>query len=164
MAEDPLRLHGPQPRQANHSPLMQAKADANRTGKVANACPFGCRDNELDDFGYCYHLVGFTRPHDADVRPTHYEPMVETPGDLMGRKQIDGRQHLPLRRGDKLVRTTNGDRVYRDVEPPPRPIPAEDYGLTDEELEKATRPSRPAVVTVPPVPPVPPVPAPPPAP
>lgn len=25
-----------------------------------NLCPFGCADTQLDDHGYCHHLVGFT--------------------------------------------------------------------------------------------------------
>lgn len=143
---DPLQVHGAQPKGANHSPLMLAKTAANRTGKVANACPFGCAGHELDDFGYCYHLVGFTRPLPEGKRPTHYEPMEVDPTDRMGRKKVDGRQHLALKRGDKLVRTTNSFRVYRDVEPPAghERIEAEDFDpegdLTDEELEAATRP------------------------
>ncbi len=29
-------------------------------GQVVNYCPFGCQDAELDERGYCRHLVGFT--------------------------------------------------------------------------------------------------------
>lgn len=29
-------------------------------GNVSNYCPFGCRLEDLDENGYCEHLVGFT--------------------------------------------------------------------------------------------------------
>ncbi len=33
---------------------------ANILGEVQNHCPFGCTKGELDEYGYCSHLVGFT--------------------------------------------------------------------------------------------------------
>lgn len=100
------RKFGPQQRQANHSKLMRAKARAVRNNQVVNACPFGCSDENLDQNGYCYHLVGFS----ADQKTM--EPMVLENGFRV----VRGKQRQPLKKGDKLVKITTNYRVYRDVE------------------------------------------------
>lgn len=56
------------------SPLMQAKHSQQAAGRVANLCPFGCKDHQLDDNGYCVHLIGFTEDKQT------YEPMVRRQG------------------------------------------------------------------------------------
>jgi hypothetical protein len=41
--------------------IQDLKAErANILGEVSNHCPFGCDKGELDEYGYCQHLVGFT--------------------------------------------------------------------------------------------------------
>ncbi len=102
---DPRR-YGPQERKANLSELMQAKGKAS-AGEAVNACPFGCQDEELDELGYCQHLVGFT--NDGKMM----EPMVP---DERGRRRCLGSAPEPVKKSDKLVRITVSSRVYRDVE------------------------------------------------
>ena len=95
------------------SPLMQAKAD-NVDGSKVNMCPFGCEDEELDDFGYCGHLVGFT--NDGKLM----EPQVV---NEFGRRQVvvatrrEGKKDVPVLepvlKTDKLVQITTSYRVYR---------------------------------------------------
>lgn len=43
---------------------LDEKAAARREalGEVMNHCPFGCKSEQLDEFGYCDHLVGFVSP------------------------------------------------------------------------------------------------------
>lgn len=99
---DPRQV-GPQLRKTNHSPLMQAltrKSD----GEVANFCPFGCEDHDLDDRGWCGHLVGF---YD---RGATYEPRVRRAGDK--RVIVSGKKRMPMEKGFKLVRITTCARVY----------------------------------------------------
>lgn len=122
-------------RRANLSPLMKAKAEAT-TGEKVNFCPFGCTTAQIDDHGYCRHLVGFTNDG------KHYEPMVrgkdgrrvirvrmaptgETIEDtsyeddgspITNVIQVMAPQLEPVQRSDKLVQATVSARVYRDVD------------------------------------------------
>ena len=100
---------------------MEAKASA-FYGEKVNFCPFGCRDEDLDDHGYCDHLVGFTT--DGKM----LEPMSVGP---YGYKVVDGKHPEPVLSTDKLERITTSYRVYRDT-------PKDE--ITDDELEEATRP------------------------
>jgi hypothetical protein len=68
-------INEPSARAFKHlTPLMRAKMNA-ADGVVVNRCPFGCADDQLDQHGYCHHLVGFTVPGDK----TRMEGMVERP-------------------------------------------------------------------------------------
>ncbi len=106
------------------TPLMYAKSKAK--GKQVNACPFGCVDRQLDQHGYCRHLVGFTLPDSEQ----YYYPMFLT----VGAKRIvkprtvideelscDGEEPIlksvaePVQAGDQLVKITSCSRVYRNV-------------------------------------------------
>ncbi len=126
------------------SPLMRAKAKA-KTGEKINACPFGCDVRNLDDFGYCRHLIGFTT--DGKL----YEPMYLVKGrrvvrpkmivdeEKMGEGGVEEEavynkqtgeteyRKVPqavvmkpvleeVRQDDKLVRISTSSRVYRDVD------------------------------------------------
>lgn len=86
------------------SPLMQAMRESK--GDVINACPFGCTAENLDGFGYCHHLVGFT--NDGKT----FEPI-----KLNEHKQrfVHGAEPEQVKRGDRLVQITVSSRVYRDV-------------------------------------------------
>lgn len=112
------------------SPLMYAKART-KSGHKVNACPFGCTMQQLDQNGYCRHLVGFTVPGDDK----YYYPQVRTGG---GRRIVkprtvvdeelscDGEEPImktvaePVKDGDLLVLITSCHRVYRDVPLPPK--------------------------------------------
>src|SRR5580658_7945052 len=122
----------------NRSELLKLQGRTVK-GKV-NACPFGCGFKDLDEAGYCVHLIGFT-----DNGKT-YEPMVrETVLDkrtgklrATGRKVVrcrmvqvgtvpeldpetDETVMVPifepiqekLQKGDQLVRISTSYRVYR---------------------------------------------------
>ncbi len=117
------RLLSPSERRMAVSELMKAKA-ANTTGEKVNFCPFGCGDEELDDNGYCRHLVGFT--NDGKT----FEPMVRKGGRRVvqvhrdrvevvegGEKTFEfGPPVLEVvQKGDQLVKITISSRVYRDV-------------------------------------------------
>lgn len=138
------RVIGPQQRKANLSPLMEAKGRAS-AGEKLNFCPHGCTDEDLDDHGYCRHLVGFTLPGNDKL----YEPMVERLGQrkvqvsrpIVKEPGVDKEdqqaswkwgkpQYQEVKKTDKLVRITVCSRVYRDM-------PKE---LSEDELEQATRP------------------------
>ncbi len=43
----------------------QVSQNISKAGVPDNHCPFGCERADLDEFGYCKHLVGFT--NDAKV-------------------------------------------------------------------------------------------------
>lgn len=91
---------------------MAAKAGSTNGDKV-NACPFGCTMEDLDDNGYCDHLVGFT--NDGKT----LEPMILDPktGKRIVRVPLkDGKpQLLPVLKGDQLEPISVSSRVYRDT-------------------------------------------------
>lgn len=111
------RAIGPQLRKDNLSELMIAKGKASQ-GEVVNFCPFGCETEDLDDNGYCRHLVGFSNDGKS------FEAMVTD--QKTGRRSVMGSRVAPVEKGDKLVRITVSSRVYRDVD--------------EEALDEATRP------------------------
>jgi hypothetical protein len=88
------------------SELMVAKSRA-ALGEKVNFCPFNCGLEDLDDLGYCEHLIGFT----TDGKTL--EPMV---ADSRGRKKVlGGKEHeQKVRPTDKLIRITVSSRVYRE--------------------------------------------------
>ncbi len=115
-----------QDRKSPLSPLMRALT-GNHKGEKINFCPFGCEDGDLDDNGYCRHLIGFT--NDGKL----YEPMVRRKGQRVvqveremseaGLDEEGNMQYtqgpprlLPVVKGDKLERITTSSRVYRDVD------------------------------------------------
>ena len=63
---------------------------------------------DLDQNGYCRHLIGFTVPGSKKV----FERM----GVKEGQRIVDGRHKETVKPGDKLVRITTSYRVYRDVD------------------------------------------------
>ncbi len=106
-------------KQDKRSDLMKAKALA-PLGGVVNFCPFGCEDRDLDDHGYCRHLVGFTND-----KSKGYEPMV---WDAMRQARVvrvrmepgaDGKQTPmlePCQKGDQFVQISISSRVYRKTD------------------------------------------------
>lgn len=98
----------PKPKNANHSPLMQALQKAS-LGEKVNVCPYGCTEEDLDDRGLCDHLVGYT----TDGKTM--EPLVA----VRGRKTVqvpdgpDGKpRRVPIPAGAHLERITTSARVY----------------------------------------------------
>lgn len=72
---------------------------------VENLCPFGCDHTELDEQGYCRHLVGWTDDgKQMEVR--------ERLPSGIGERVLPSRQ--PVKKGDKIVPREMSSRVYRD--------------------------------------------------
>lgn len=134
----------------------EAKAALEKT--VANYCPFGCQGADLDDFGYCHHLVGFTNDRKTcEPQEKLYRAFKDgTPYDT-GWKTVGG--SIAIEPGDVFVnpervqKETNGhahltklwvsDRVYRQrdkaaVQPAPQAQPNALFELQAKkrELEK----------------------------
>lgn len=125
--ELPINIHAPET--DTRSELLKAKGRA-ISGKV-NACPFGCSFQQLDDHGYCRHLIGFSNDKKT------FEPMIRDP--ITGKRVVrcksrvtkeiaewddDGKPvMMPISHpvldhvlpGDALVRISISYRVYRDV-------------------------------------------------
>jgi hypothetical protein len=132
----PEDLPSPNKRRSPLSPLMQAKSKA-ATGEQINFCPYGCPDTELDEHGYCYHLIGFTIPGDnkhfepfmppvsdeksieVGVRKTVGKKIVEKKGPggrVVGRKRVSAIEEV--QKGDELVLISVSSRVYRKIPKP----------------------------------------------
>lgn len=133
------------------SPLMLAKKNA-KNGQKVNACPFGCTVAQLDEVGFCKHVVGITLPGDQ----TRFEPMIRRRGRRV--VQVD-RERIPtgdmngdgepefewgppryekVQPGDVLVRITSSARVYRENVPEPARQPAAEAvkPMTPEERQR----------------------------
>lgn len=98
----------------NHSRLMQLKSET-PAGETVNVCPFGCDDTQVDDRGYCGHLVGFYK------RGNTYEPRVLKPLYKGSKTKIEitsGETPKLMKNGFQLVRITTDARVYS---PTPNP-------------------------------------------
>ncbi len=97
---------------ANHSKLMYLKSHTDE-GQQVNLCPFGCHPDELDECGYCRHLVGFSKGKEM------FEPMEEVTQGHFVYKRVNGKTPKPILKTDHLERITcNYYRVYRDVDTP----------------------------------------------
>jgi hypothetical protein len=118
---DPRNEPNPQQRSANLSPLMKGLLVQRATGRRYNGCVFGCQDHELDDNGYCAHLVGF-----YDKGNT-YEPRVVRKKDK--RIVVSGAARQPMKKGFVLVRITTCARVYS-------PEPAKHLAVTRDDSER----------------------------
>lgn len=67
-----------------------------------NHCPFGCEVSELDDHGYCDHLVGFT--NDGKVIEKVFR-------DDKGITHVSSKKTDEVQKADKLV---NPERVIEE--------------------------------------------------
>ncbi len=95
----------PNKRGANLSKLERAKRKAHDRQKV-NACPFGCEIADIDDSGYCRHLVGF-----ANDKSGMY-PFLAV--DDKGRRQVSDKL-VPIPADAKLIRISVSWRVYHET-------------------------------------------------
>ena len=120
-------------RKDTRSDLMKLKSKMTNGEKV-NACPFGCGIEDLDDNGYCDHLIGFT------MDGVSYEPMVvddrgrrvvQVPMEQVGERTTPKGNKVPIlkpvlgkvKKGDKLERITCSSRVYREAGCPEAELP-----------------------------------------
>jgi hypothetical protein len=98
--------------QKHLSPLMRARAKSG--AKTVNACPFGCGTKDLDEHGYCYHLVGFTVPGNDKVMEV-FEPGDHEFASLAvrgGKRFVNGQKTVPVPPKARLVLITVCSRVY----------------------------------------------------
>lgn len=80
---------------------------------IENHCPYGCQHSDLDERGYCVHLVGFTNDRKiyepiVHVKRVPRENGIPVPGaepELTGEVQVlGGKKHIqPVLSSDKLV-------------------------------------------------------------
>jgi hypothetical protein len=89
------------------------------TGEPVLACPYGCGLAEVDEYGMCEHLIGFTnsRLPEGEVRKGDGSEIevLSKHGvfDDFGRR-MHTNERQKLKKGDFLVRITCTSRVYRD--------------------------------------------------
>ena len=77
-----------------------------------NHCPFGCRTPELDEHGYCRHLIGFTLPgNEKFMEPRVPRFNLQDPPQVVG-YFVDGKQKGPVPKNAQLERLTVCSRVY----------------------------------------------------
>lgn len=91
--------------QARYGTVPKFWAHKLATGYPPEVCPFGCRGKDLDDYGYCKHLVGFSpdgKALEVLERGKEY-PVV---------RYVPAEQVRPT---DHLVQITTSYRVYRSV-------------------------------------------------
>jgi hypothetical protein len=117
-----------------------------------NYCPFGCQDTDLDEYGYCHHLVGFTNNgHTAEmIRPLIRLDKEKVPYDTGYKSVQGGKRAVVVEKADKLVnpeskvagqdgitRTVKkwvSTRVYRDLPKPAEREPLSTPPLVDDEI------------------------------
>jgi hypothetical protein len=121
----------PQRRIDPRSQLMKLKSKL-QVGQKPIVCPFGCKERNVGEQGYCRHVIGFTRDRIC------YEPMVRIKGRYVvqvpmkdsGEFELDydedgNPMRVPimipdyplLQPGDKVCRISDCFRVYRKVDP-----------------------------------------------
>jgi len=117
----------------------EARAALSKTAR--NYCPLGCVAEELDEYGYCHHLVGFTADRKTlePIAPLYRTMNDGTPFNT-GFKTVTGSQ--PCQEGDLFINPERpqvvhgithmakawvSDRVYRR-----RERPAEELAIPPE--------------------------------
>lgn len=107
------------------SPLLKASAAAGVTGEqVVNACPFGCLDEQLDEHGYCCHLVGFTndkKKMEPMVLDHRGKRVVQVPFVIDKGKKVP--QLVPVPKGATLIPISISWRVYDAAGEDPEELP-----------------------------------------
>ncbi len=107
---------------------------ANILGEVQNHCPFGCTKGDLDEYGYCVHLVGFTNDKKTIETIKPWKRMNHVTGEWVetGDKFVSGKkQHrTTVLETDTIINPTKeqivegiktkvsawvSSRVYREV-------------------------------------------------
>lgn len=103
---------------------FKRKRDEADDPREVNACPFGCEHADLDELGYCKHLIGFTNAPlpegkiEKDPQPHMIEDILsDKPKGALQRRQVEAGRSQPLKVGDVLVRITSSSRVYRKTPP-----------------------------------------------
>jgi hypothetical protein len=118
------------------SELLKAQAE---DGPGTNFCPFGCNDDELDEQGYCFHLIGFSPDgrklernevgEDGRVRTKAPIRRVNGRITLVHNERVDPARHV------KVPIVVGGSfRIYENI---PRPDDYPEYvsdELSDEEI------------------------------
>jgi len=119
------------------SPLMEALRSAN--GEPVNECPFGCEDEDLDEQGFCYHLIGVSP--DGKKLERNIVGLDGRVRTICPVKKINGRNRFVPETIDReklkrkkiiLKRITTSFRVYEDIERPDNWEPAVSDELDDE--------------------------------
>lgn len=134
-----VRSTGVKPKSANHSEYMKALMGAYQGGFTVNPCPFGCEDDDLDEFGRCHHRIGVSpdgKLIEPEVRDAHGRVRVQVPYA----KNAKGRMRPALAEVDpkrhRLVRVTTSYLVYDRLAERPEDFPVmEDTDDTYDDSE-----------------------------
>ena len=84
--------------------------DIDATGKKISYCPFGCEPDDLDEYGHCRHLIGYTNDGKTYERTGPLMRKTFGPNPQMidtGYKQTVGVQ----KRGEKLPAIPEGAQL-----------------------------------------------------
>jgi hypothetical protein len=82
---------------------------------MVNACPYGCAVDELDERGYCPHLIGFAPPAERQAQlPRVYHPLKTRVGEdnRVRGHFVDGSDPREIPGDAHLERITSSYRVY----------------------------------------------------
>lgn len=69
--------------------------DGRIPANITNHCPFGCEAVDLDDYGYCQHLVGFSNDGKVMEQVKSHPKTKE--------RFVDGRSQASVLKGDILI-------------------------------------------------------------
>lgn len=121
---------------ANDSEVhTEARGILSRT--KANYCPFGCHIHDLDEYGYCYHLMGFTNDKktyeavnqlyrenaDGESFNTGFKTVGGTPKPCESDDVFVNPERIQEHEGVKhMAKYWVSDRVYRKI-PKPEALP-----------------------------------------
>jgi hypothetical protein len=131
-------------------PEVTSASEFLRTHKE-NHCPFHCKDEELDEYGYCYHLIGFSNDKKT-LEPR--KPLIRldkdrVPYDTGFQTVLGGKKKQAVEVGDKFVNpefpqvdrgiTSTAKRwasyrVYRDIPKPPERVALSAANPADDEI------------------------------
>jgi hypothetical protein len=119
-------------------------------------CPFGCKDHQTDEYGYCFHLLGFTNdkqtfepvkplirldkdrvPYDTGYQTVLGGKKIQKVADLNPRFEVRfvNPERTVVDRGIvSQVKAWVSDRVYQNIPEPPEREPLSAPNPADDEL------------------------------
>ncbi len=131
-----IRHRGTGKAEAEYSPYMEAVYEAiQAAAPMRSFCPFGCDDDNVDEYGRCYHVIGYSpdgkhvepleRSADGQLRVQVRKYAVKNGRRVAVLDKVSARRHV-------LVPITTSFIVYED-----RPMP-EGWLPPDELADDAT--------------------------
>ena len=110
---DPRTNVIPRPQMDPRVAALPRNAAAKPKGSIPLLCPFGCGRKEVNESGYCKHLIGFTDDnHNMELR----QPQITKNGDDTGYEKVGTRRAKVLPTDWIVEMNSPTSRVYRDVD------------------------------------------------